>query len=353
MSMHVAVPQTWPATLETLSACPTCFSSRIVTLYESLNDRIFGVPGRWNLWRCRDCDVAFLNPRLTPDTIADAYRSYYTHTPAASKSIQSIRSRFREFVIRSYAKSHLGTKSTVHFAWAEWMVPWLFPGLAEHVAAQYRYLPRPQPDSILLDVGCGNGEFLSRVQVLGWRAVGLEFDPKACAAGSSRGLHIVQGSVPNTSFETESFDAITMHHVIEHVHDPRSVLNELFRLLKPGGTIVLTTPNWQSYGAGFFGSSWRGLEPPRHLVLFTPDALLRLVADIGFIDEEVHVRPELAYFYFERSYAIANGSSPSSTRLPEEMVKEVDRAVAATSSNSGCAEEFTLLATKPSTIAKA
>jgi SAM-dependent methyltransferase len=249
--------------------------------------------------------------------------------------------------MRSYAKRQLGATSAPHLVWAEWMVRWLSPGLAKHVAAQYRYLPRQHRGALLLDVGCGNGEFLSKVRALGWHAVGLEFDPKACAVGSSRGLQIVRGSVPNTSFESESFDAITLHHVIEHVHDPRAVLDELLRLLKPGGTIVLTTPNWQSYGASFFGPFWRGLEPPRHLVLFTPDALHRLVSDIGFVNAEIRVRPELAYSYFEQSYRIANSSLSSPAPLPEEIASEVNQAFAAASRNSRHAEEFTLIAAKP------
>jgi 2-polyprenyl-3-methyl-5-hydroxy-6-metoxy-1,4-benzoquinol methylase len=344
MSAQPSLFQLNPPALEALSACPTCLSSSIVTLYESLNDRIFGVPGTWSMWRCRECDVAFLNPRLTPEAIGGAYCNYYTHSPAAKPSL---RLRFREVVMRSYAKRRLGATSATHLIWAEWMVRWFSPGLVKHVAAQYRYLPRQQPGALLLDVGCGNGEFLSKIRALGWHAVGLEFDPKACAVGSSRGLQIVRGSVPNTSFDSESFDAITLHHVIEHVHDPRAVLDELLGLLKPGGTIVLTTPNWQSYGASFFGPFWRGLEPPRHLVLFTPDALLSLVSDIGFVNAEIHVRPELAYSYFEQSYRIANSSLSSPTQLPEEIVSEVNQAFAAASRNAGHAEEFTLIAAKP------
>jgi SAM-dependent methyltransferase len=344
MSAQAAFFQPSPSTLEKLAACPTCFSRSTVALHASLIDLMFDVPGTWTMWRCQDCDVAFLNPRLTRDAIGDAYRTYYTHTPAARPSI---RSRFREFVIQSYAKRQLGVTSAPHLIWAEWMVRWLSPGLAKHVAAQYRYLPRQQPAALLLDVGCGNGEFLSKIRALGWHAVGLEFDPKACALGSSRGLQIVRGSVPDTSFDSESFDAITLHHVIEHVHDPRAVLDELLRLLKPGGTIVLTTPNWHSCGAAFFGPAWRGLEPPRHLVLFTPDSLLNLASDLGFVNAEIRVRPELAYSYFEQSYRIANNSCSSPTQLPEEITSEVNQAVAAASRNPHHAEEFTLIATKP------
>jgi 2-polyprenyl-3-methyl-5-hydroxy-6-metoxy-1,4-benzoquinol methylase len=351
MSAQASFVQPCPPKLETLSACPVCSSGKIVTLYESLHDRIFGVPGSWTMWRCCGCDIAFLNPRLTGDAIGGAYDSYYTHAPAATESAPSIRSRFREVVIRSYAKRQLGATSAPHLVWAEWMVRRLYPGLAKHVAAQYRYLSSSRPGAALLDVGCGNGEFLSKVQALGWNAVGVEFDPKAHAVASSKGLRVVRGSVPNTSFELESFDAITLHHVIEHVHDPRDVLNEMRLLLKPGGTIVLTTPNWQSCGATFFGPLWRGLEPPRHLILFTPDALVKLVAEIGFVNAEIRVRPELAYSYFEQSRAIANLSPSAPPNLFEEISSATEQAFKAASRDSRFAEEFTLIATRPGTAA--
>jgi len=311
-------------------------------LYENLNDRLFGVPGTWTLWRCGDCDVAFLNPRMTSDSIGEAYRSYYTHIPPAGDAHQS---RLRQFVVRSYARRRLGSKRAVHLFWADWLVPRCAPGLARHVTAQYRYLPRPGRGALLLDVGCGNGEFLNKVQALGWNAIGLECDHAACDVASSRGLQIVRGSVPNTPFENASFDAISLHHVIEHVHDPRAVLKEIFRILKPGGTMVLTTPNWKSCGASFFGPLWRGFEPPRHLVLFSPNALQDLVASLGFVIADIQVRPELAHSYFSQSYAAAKHCA--SSILPIDLAHEASRAVAEARCNFHRAEEFTLLAAKP------
>jgi SAM-dependent methyltransferase len=79
-----------------------------------------------------------------------------------------------------------------------------------------------------------------------------------------------------------SFDAVTMSHVIEHVYDPESLLRTALGLLKPNGTLVCVTPNVLSDNHLQFGRSWRDLDPPRHLQLFTPDALENLARHAGF-----------------------------------------------------------------------
>jgi 2-polyprenyl-3-methyl-5-hydroxy-6-metoxy-1,4-benzoquinol methylase len=78
------------------------------------------------------------------------------------------------------------------------------------------------------------------------------------------------------------FDAVIMNHVVEHVHDPVRLLKECNRLLRPGGTFVAVTPNAESYGHKAFGSEWRGLEPPRHLFLFSRRTLREVANRAGF-----------------------------------------------------------------------
>jgi SAM-dependent methyltransferase len=81
------------------------------------------------------------------------------------------------------------------------------------------------------------------------------------------------GSIKSPGFAEASFDAITLYHVIEHVPDPLDVFSECRRLLKPGGRLVMGTPNSESLGHRTFQRCWRGLEPPRHLQLFSPRTL--------------------------------------------------------------------------------
>jgi len=135
----------------------------------------------------------------------------------------------------------------------------------------------------LVDVGCGNGKFLARMRALGWDVFGVEPDPQAAQIGrEAYGLTIYSGTLEDSSFSLESFDAVTMAHVIEHLTDPLSTLKAARRILKKGGYLLIHTPNLSSLGHRWFGHHWRGLEPPRHLFLFSPTALLKIVRMAGF-----------------------------------------------------------------------
>jgi SAM-dependent methyltransferase len=135
----------------------------------------------------------------------------------------------------------------------------------------------------LLEIGCGAGNQLAALRQAGWDAHGVDFDPAAVATARGRGLQVDQGDVRDLHYPDASFDAVAMAHVIEHVANPVGLLTEIARLLKPGGRLVLITPNARSLGHLYFKRFWRGLEPPRHLVVFTPRALRRAVERGGLI----------------------------------------------------------------------
>jgi SAM-dependent methyltransferase len=145
--------------------------------------------------------------------------------------------------------------------------------LMDIVGATIMWLPS-SPGGQLLDVGCGGGHFLARMQSLGWLVRGVE--PDAEAVRIARGqldLNVCQGTLADAHFPPNEFDAITMNHVIEHVPHPVELLQECRRVLKVDGRLVVVTPNARSLGRMHFGRAWRGWETPRHLFLFTPETL--------------------------------------------------------------------------------
>jgi ubiquinone/menaquinone biosynthesis C-methylase UbiE len=128
----------------------------------------------------------------------------------------------------------------------------------------------------LLDVGCGTGIFLKRMHDLGWSATGIDFDGKAIENAKKvygDGLTFLNTDLTGAKFPDSSFDAITMSHVIEHVPDPVALLTEVRRILKAGGRLVITTPNIRSFGHEKFQDCWFGLDSPRHLQVFSLQAL--------------------------------------------------------------------------------
>jgi SAM-dependent methyltransferase len=162
----------------------------------------------------------------------------------------------------------------------------LLPFRRRQVEAQVRFLHH-KPEGRLLDVGCGSGEWLLAMRDLGWEVEGVDFDGDAVQAAAEQGVLVRRGVLEDQHYPAGSFDAVTLNHVIEHVPDPLATLRECARVLRPGGDLVLFTPNNGSLGHRVFGCHWRGLEPPRHLHVFCPESMSALLRAAGFTRYEV------------------------------------------------------------------
>ena len=182
---------------------------------------------------------------------------------------------------------------------------WLAPGARRALDLEFRFLPRPRPGARLLDVGVGDGSFLVRAREAGWQASGVDIDPVVVANAGYRALDVLQGGLERHAGSAGCFDAITMNHVIEHLHRPTETLALAFRLLKDGGRLWIETPNIDSFGHAAYGAHWRGLEAPRHLVVFSARALEHALRSAGFSDWRHIHRPEIAAPIFSASERLA------------------------------------------------
>lgn len=304
--------QPWPeGGLESVGECPVCNSTERKIMYEGLHDQIFFcAPGTWTLYRCTACGSGYLDPRPTRQTIGLAYGQYLTHFDGKRelRGLNAVQ-RLRRIIGNGYLNARFGTRFSPSSRLGNWVFP-VFSGPRAVLEAEGRHLPKPAPGATLLDIGCGSGSFLEIAAAMGWHATGLEPDPKAVEVCRSRGLRVYQGDISALDIAPESYDVITMGHVVEHVHDPRDLLAGCFRLLKPGGVLWIETPNLGSIGGRCYGRNWRGLEPPRHLVLFTWDSLQAILTESGFRKIVPAPARPLAYWTFPASRAIARGENP-------------------------------------------
>jgi 2-polyprenyl-3-methyl-5-hydroxy-6-metoxy-1,4-benzoquinol methylase len=276
---------TWDHDLETLGACPVCGAPERARMFSDLRDVVFDVaPGRWTMFRCGRCRAGYLDPRPTRDSVAIAYEDYYTHVAGNHNSLFEDRgpvARLRN----DYLASRFGYALPKRNVLGRWIMH-AFPMRRRRYDRLIRGLPRPGPSGRLLDVGCGDGEFLLRMRELGWQVVGQEIDPRAAAATRQRGIDVVEGPFERAGFEGR-FDVVTSSHVLEHVHDPVEFFATCRDLLVPGGRLWIATPNIDSIGFRRFGPNWRGLECPRHLILFSRSALALALGRAGFRHADV------------------------------------------------------------------
>jgi 2-polyprenyl-3-methyl-5-hydroxy-6-metoxy-1,4-benzoquinol methylase len=169
----------------------------------------------------------------------------------------------------------------------------------------------------LLDVGCSSGAFLLTARKLGLETAGVE--PSADAAETARraGLNVFTGFLQAARFPDASFDAATLIEVIEHLRDPRSLLAECRRVLRPGGILLVTTPNAGSWTARLMGARWAGFSLTAmggHISFFNPRSIALIAARTGFELARIETRNVR---FFER------GQCPAAVHRAAKIVSEL------------------------------
>lgn len=203
----------------------------------------------YTLKKCEQCAAVFLSPRPDAAILAIAYdESYYGCSEKKFKGpVEKVLDFFRRQRARRISK--------------------LLPG-----------------NGAVLDIGCGNGNFLMSLLRHGsFSLYGSELPGKSAQrAAQHKEINLSTKPVTESDFAADSFDAITMFHVFEHLTEPVPVLQFIKRTLKSGGHLVVSFPNIDSWQSRFFKGKWLHLDPPRHLFFFGPDDFIAHMKKIGF-----------------------------------------------------------------------
>lgn len=134
----------------------------------------------------------------------------------------------------------------------------------------------PVSGKTILDVGCGTGDFLLTAKNNAWNVYGIEPNEKARAIANSKTKNQVFDTNTLQEFESETFDVITLWHVLEHLPNLETEIQNLNRLLKPEGRLVIAVPNFKSYDAKHYNAFWAAYDAPRHLWHFSQTSISKL-----------------------------------------------------------------------------
>lgn len=221
-----------------ITTCPLCQSSQAETLH---------VRHQFAYQRCRQCQLVRVNPQLTLSEIRALYQQGY------------------ESKCRVYAKGSL-----------------LIPSQQRRVLTELAKIVRRR--GRLLDVGCFEGQFLRAARKLGWQVAGTEISEAAATSAQEEwGLDVRLGTLETIALTSQSFDAVVLRDVVEHLPEPIQTLVEASRVLRPGGALYIWTPNFDSLTRRLIlGQQWGAVIFPWHLCYFTPATLTRAIEQAGF-----------------------------------------------------------------------
>ncbi len=249
--------------MEKITACIVCDSKVLIPLFET-HDRLYDIEGTFFVKKCPRCSLVCIDPQPEGKILQKHYPSkkYYSYSGGSKKNVFSI--------VRDYLVKHYYNRTIVSRVFS-----WLFRDVPA--------MPIKRGEKVL-DVGCGTGNTLALLKELGSDVYGIEIDKKAVDVAKSRGLsNIKHGTYEDIDDYPDSyFNAIRLYHVIEHLPNPKLCIKLIYKKLKPGGEIIMGTPNYKSLASKIFQKYWVNLDTPRHLFVFSPETLSKITKDEGF-----------------------------------------------------------------------
>ena len=263
MTAFFQTDKLWPAQeLETVSACPYCDCHDVAATHDDVKDWFYRTSAQsWTYRECAGCHSLYLSQRPAPAFIAKAYSNYYTHGNGGNNWHEALKMRIRNECYSQWLSVDITPRLHVpHF-----FSP-LFKGAKGRIEQPFGLdVICSRTPGALLDVGCGSGKIMHLAKQLGWDVTGLEIDPVAVASARLAGLNVIEGDYRALGDLEQKYDMVICSHVIEHVDQPRLLLDLLTASVADGGALAIAFPNAESLLRKHYRKFWRGFEAPRHL----------------------------------------------------------------------------------------
>lgn len=252
------------SSLHVYTSCPVCQSKDISS---ALNAKDFTVSYEsFDIWECHQCQLRFTQSIPQESEIGKYYQSeeYISHSNTSKGLINQLYQWVRDFTL--VQKRNLIHKLT------------------------------GKKTGSLLDIGCGTGEFLGKMKDAGWKVMGLEPDEGAREQGRTNHGITVEPSEKLFDLTANQYDAISMWHVLEHVHRLDEYLKKINQLLVADGVLIIAVPNYQSADAEWYDSEWAAYDVPRHLYHFSHSSMVQLMDRHGFKLDTIKRMPFDAFY---------------------------------------------------------
>lgn len=230
-----------------IEKCPWC-GSKNAQEHLKVKD-LFLTQEEFRILKCKECGLLYTTPRPDKDKIGDYYKSeeYYSHKENNSG-----------FIPKMYEKVK-----------------------AINLKNKYKIASEGIRTGAALDIGCGVGDFIHTMEQNGWTCMGVEPSEEAKSIAKNRIKANILSGQDLEQIQNESFDIITMWHVLEHVEDIRWQIDQLQRLTKKGGRIVIALPNYKSYDGQHYKEMWAAYDVPRHLNHFDNKTIIKILTSKG------------------------------------------------------------------------
>lgn len=258
------------------NTCPLCNSSKIDQQMTVKDHSI--TKESFDLWRCGNCSFLFTQDPPTPENAGYYYQGeeYISHSDNNEGLVNKLYHKARDFML----------------------------------SQKHKLVARVANGNRLLDYGTGTGYFSDYMQRKGYTVTGIEIDAAARAYGADKfGINVLPPQALFDELQPNSFDIISLWHVLEHLYDPKDYLQRFREVLTDTGTLIIAVPNHESKDAEAYGPNWAAYDVPRHLWHFSPATMRKMVATAGFKVTETHHMP-LDPFYvsiMSQKYATGGG----------------------------------------------